>query len=107
MNQPNQTIQPNINQPVSTPNGQQNQGILGNFLKMIGVTQDQSLNFTSLNQEEFEDDYKFLESYNGKNIIVTGANGDIGGTLWKLLMFYPTIKIKSLILLKGNNPMSS
>jgi NAD(P)-dependent dehydrogenase (short-subunit alcohol dehydrogenase family) len=57
--------------------------------------------------EEFEDDYKFLESYHEKNIIVTGASGDIGGTLWKLLVFYPNIKINNLILIKGSNQMTS
>lgn len=53
--------------------------------------------------DEFEDDFKFLESFNGKNIIVTGANGDIGSTLWKLLISHPKIKLNNLTLFKGPN----
>ena len=74
---------------------------------MIGVTADPTLNKATPHVEEFEDDYKFLESFHEKNIIVTGASGDIGGAVWKLLVFYPNIKINSLILLKGSNQMAS
>jgi FlaA1/EpsC-like NDP-sugar epimerase len=32
------------------------------------------------------DDYKFCESFSGKNILITGASGAVGSILTKLLM---------------------
>ena len=49
----------------------------------------------------FDDDLKFIESFNGKNILVTGANGSIGSTLCRMLIGHPKIKINNISMIEG------
>ena len=81
--------------------------MLGNILNMMGVTYDPSRRGVNEIQYEFEDDLKFLESFNGKNVLITGASGDVGSEVWKYLLGYPRIKPGIVTLFTGPNSLLS